>query len=193
MLAALLGVFGVFVGAFLAQIFATSAEWRSRRLEAMVEVAAASGRMIGARERLFELFIGDTSPPLSDDRAVTAFRERSDAHYNWRAARSRLEIVIADDPEIYKAMNEFERFRVMATEWVAAYQKEGSNFRFSNYKRIDRESWVGMRAARVMLMRCARLRSQRDAQWNGRLRLKIARKSSFNPIGYSESRRLDRS
>jgi hypothetical protein len=193
MLAALLGVFGVFVGAFLTQIFATSAEWRSRRLEAMVEVAAASGRMIGAHERLFELFIGDTSPPLSEDRAVMALRERSDARYNWRAARARLEIVIADDPEIYKAMNEFERCLVMATKWITAYQEEGSNFRFSNYGRIDRESWVGMRAARVMLMRCARLRSQRDAQWNGRLRLKFAKKSSFNPIGYSEARGLDRS
>lgn len=193
MLAALLGVFGVFVGAFLTQVFATSAEWRSRRLEAMVEVAAASGRMIGAHERLFELFLGDTSPPLSDDRVVMALRERSEAHYNWRAARARLEIVIADDPEIYKAMNEFERCRVMATKWITAYQKKGSEFRFGDYRKIDHESWVGMRAARITLMRCARLRSQRDARWNGRLRLRFARKSSYNPIGYSEARGLDRS
>lgn len=56
MIAALAGLFGVLVGVFLSQVFAIAHESRARRLDALVGLVAASGRMIGAYERLFELF-----------------------------------------------------------------------------------------------------------------------------------------
>lgn len=77
-----------------------------------------------------------------------AFRERSAAHNEWRSARSRLEIVITDDTDFYRAMNEFERYRMMATDWTDAYQKEGLEFNFRDYAHVDKESWRGMRSAR---------------------------------------------
>jgi hypothetical protein len=187
MLAAFLGVCGVFAGAVLTRIFANSAEWRSRRLEAMVQVAAASGRVIGVHEYLYGFFLNEQSPPLSEDRVIMAFRERSAAHNEWRSARARLEIVITDDPDFYRAMNEFETYRMMATDWTDAYQKEGSEFDYKDYASVDKESWRGMRSARYKIMACARNRSQRDARWNGRLRLRFA-KPDVVPIGYDNPR-----
>jgi hypothetical protein len=182
-----LGVCGVFAGAVLTRIFANPAEWRSRRLEAMVQVAAASGRVIGVHEYLYGFFLHEQSPPLSEDRVITAFRERSAAHNEWRSERARLEIVITDDPDFYRAMNEFETYRMMATEWTGAYQKEGSEFDYKDYANVDKESWRGMRSARYEIMACARNRSQRDARWNGRLRLRFA-KPDVVPIGYPNPR-----
>lgn len=50
--------FGVLVGVFLSQVFTIAHESRARRLDALVGLVAASGRMIGAYERLLELFEG---------------------------------------------------------------------------------------------------------------------------------------
>ena len=70
MIATFLGLFGVLVGVFLSQVFTIAHESRARRLDALAALVAASGRMIGAYERLFELFEGGTSPPLDEDRVV---------------------------------------------------------------------------------------------------------------------------
>jgi hypothetical protein len=58
MLAALLGFFGVLVGAVLTYLFSVSSEWRNRRLDTMVAVVTASTRVLGAHERLHGLFQG---------------------------------------------------------------------------------------------------------------------------------------
>jgi hypothetical protein len=183
-LTAITGVVGVAVGALLTQIFAASAEWRARRLEAMVQVAVASGRVIGAHERLFDLFVGDGSPSPSDDRVTIALRERSEAHYVWRTSRATLEIVVADDQDFHDVMNQFDRCRIRATEWILAYQRAGVKFRFADYADVEKKSWEGMRAARYGLVQHARILSQRDARWNGRLRLKFRRNIHVAPLGY---------
>ena len=61
MTAALIGLLGVFFGVFLSQVFTVGQESRAKRLDALVSIVAASGRMIGAYERLFELFEGGTA------------------------------------------------------------------------------------------------------------------------------------
>jgi hypothetical protein len=60
MLAALLGFFGVLVGAILTYLFSISSEWRNRRMETMVAVVTASTRVVGAYERMYGLFQGAT-------------------------------------------------------------------------------------------------------------------------------------
>ena len=62
-IAAFVGLFGVLVGVFVSQVFTIAHKSRARRLDALAALVAASGRMIGAYERLFELFEGGTSPP----------------------------------------------------------------------------------------------------------------------------------
>ena len=171
MLPALLGLSGVLVGAVLTQLFATSREWRSRRLEAMVALAAACGRVIGAHERIYELFQGADAPPLTSDRVIRALTERSDAHNEWRIACSRLEILIADDARLNQAVDEFNENRAAESKWVLAYLAEGEDFHFANFAELDNKSWTGMRAARQDIMALSRVRSARDASWITRLRL----------------------
>lgn len=166
MLAALMGLGGVLVGAVLTQLFAVSMEWRRRRLEAMVNVAVASSRVIGAHERLYELlFLGEKVPPVASDRANAALKERSDAHYAWRSARSTLEILIVEDAELYRVMQQFENCRVEATRWVLPYLQEGERYDYSKYSDLQRQTWEGMRAARHYLMVFSRIRSELDSHW----------------------------
>jgi hypothetical protein len=170
MLSALLGLIGVLVGALLTQLFAASSEWRNRRLDAMVAVAAASSRVIGAHERLHELFVGGESPPLSDERVIRALTERSDAHNDWRIARSRLIILIPDDQRLIDATDRFERYRRTGTRWVHAYLKDVQGFLPEDIKDLQTDAWVGMRESRIEIGNLCRMRSQRDTRWGGRLR-----------------------
>jgi hypothetical protein len=169
MLSALLGLIGVLVGAFLTQLFTASSEWRSRRLEAMVAVTSASARVIGAHERLYELFIGGRSPSLSDERVIRALTERSDAHNDWRISRSRLIILIADDQQLIEAIDRFEEWRKSATPWVHAYLENPDVFNHEDYRELQTKAWAGMRAARIEIGDLSRVRSQRDAQLRDRL------------------------
>lgn len=56
MFAALIGLLGVLVGGILTQFFALSNDWRNRRMEAMVATVSASIRVLGAHERMYDLF-----------------------------------------------------------------------------------------------------------------------------------------
>jgi hypothetical protein len=105
-ISALIGLFGVLVGASLSQIFATTQESRAKRLDGLAGIVAASGRMIGAYERLFELFEGGFSPPLHEDRVVQVTTERLSAHTEWREACARVEIILADDRRLRAAVND---------------------------------------------------------------------------------------
>jgi len=178
MLSALLGLIGVLVGALLTQLFTASSEWRSRRLEAMVAIAAASSRVIGAHERLHELFVGEgNNPPLSDERVVRALTERSEAHNDWRTARSRLYIIIPDDQLLIEATDRFEKYRRAGTKWVHEYLKDVQGFHREDVKDIQTEAWVGMREGRIEIGGLCRTRSQRDARWDGHLRQRFTRSS----------------
>ena len=117
--------FGVLVGVFLSQVFTIAHESRARRLDALVGLVAASGRMIGAYERLFELFEGGTSPPLDEDRVVAVTSERLSAHTEWREAQARAEILLADDSDLYAVVSDFETVRSTATAWARAYFQAG--------------------------------------------------------------------
>ena len=181
MLAAILGLLGVLVGALLTQMFAASSEWRGRRLDAMVGVAPASGRVIGAHERLYELFQGDGIPLPTDAIMVAALEERFKAHHEWRSARCRLEIVMVDDENIYEAMNRFDSFRGAATPWIVAYMKNDGQFRFSAFEQLQTDCWYGMRKARWDLMAFSRRRSQQDSHLVKRVinQLEVRRKKSL--------------
>jgi hypothetical protein len=175
MLAALLGLCGVFVGAFMTQLFASSSEWRGRRLDAMVGVAVASGRVIGAHDRLYDLLQSPEIPALTSDRAIAALKERSDAHVEWRAARARLAILIAEDQDLYHAMQRFDASRGDGSRWVMHYIQKGEAFRSNDVSELQDNAWKGMRKARHEIMDYSRVRAQLDARWSRRLTGRFSR------------------
>lgn len=165
MISALIGLVGVLVGAFVSQIFTATQESRAKRLDALAGIVAASGRMIGAYERLFELFEGGLSPPLHEDRVVQVTSERLSAHTEWREACARVEIILADDRHLRAAVNDFEVPRAEATRWARAYFQAGEAFVFSEYQEAEHAAWEGMRAARLRLISAAQKRAAADARW----------------------------
>lgn len=165
----LIGLFGVLVGVFLSQIFTITQESRAKRLDALVGIVAASGRMIGAYERLFELFEGGSSPPLHEDRVVQVTTERLSAHTEWREACARVEIILADDRRLSAAVNDFEVPRAEATRWARTYFQKGETFAFAEYDEIQRSAWEGMKAARRTLIAAAQQRAAADSHWLIRL------------------------
>ena len=171
MLAALLGFFGVLVGAILTYFFSISSEWRNRRMEAMVAVVTASTRVVGAHERMYGLFQAGDAPPLTDDRSIRALTELGEAHNEWRTARARATILIPDDEPLKEAIARFAARREAATECYADYPKEGVNFRFSDYADRKHKAWEEMREARRSIVTCCQIRSQKDAHLRERLRL----------------------
>jgi hypothetical protein len=96
MFAALIGFLGVLVGGILTHLFTASADWRNRRMEAMVASVIASTRALGAHERIYDLFQQGKALPLTDDRVIRALTEHNEAFLEWRIARARLEIVVSD-------------------------------------------------------------------------------------------------
>lgn len=175
MIAALIGLFGVLVGVFLSQVFTVALESRAKRLDALVGIVAASGRMIGAYERLFELFEGGTSPALHEERVVQVTTERLSAHTQWREARARVEILLADDAQLHTVVNDFETIRADATRWARAYFQVGEAFNFADHAETERKAWEGMKAARQSLILVARRRAARDSRWLIRLSIRRRR------------------
>ena len=169
MIAALIGLFGVLVGVFLSQVFTVVHESRAKRLDALVSIVAASGRMIGAYERLFELFEGGVSPPLDEDRVVQVTTERLSAHTQWREARARLEILLADDAQLHAIVDDFEVIRAGATRWARAYFQTGEAFNFADHAETQLKAWEGMKATRQSLILAARHRAASDSRWLIRL------------------------
>jgi hypothetical protein len=163
-IAAFVGLFGVLVGVFLSQVFAIAHESRARRSDTLVGLVAASGRMIGAYERLFELFEGGTSPPLNEARVVAVTSERLSAHTEWREAQARAEILLADDPDLHAVVNDFETVRSTATAWARTYFQAGEAFNYPDQAETQRASWEGMKAARRRLIAVAQRRAARDTR-----------------------------
>ena len=119
--------------------------------------------MIGAYERLFELFEGGTSPPLNEDRVVAVTSERLSAHTEWREAQARAEILLADDPDLHAIVNDFEIVRSTATAWARAYFQAGEAFDFSDHDEAQHKAWEGMKAERRRLIAVAQRRAAKDA------------------------------
>jgi hypothetical protein len=176
MIAALLGFFGVLVGGVLTHLFTISNDWRNRRMEAMVASVTASTRVLGAHERIYDLFQRGDAPPLADDRAIRALTERSEAFLEWRIARARLEIVVSDDERLKQAIDHFNRTHAEANAaWVSTYLKEGEHFRFSDVADDQEKIWKEMRAARHDIITCCQVRSRQDARWRERIRLAFSK------------------
>jgi len=176
MLAALLGFFGVLVGAILTYLFSVSNEWQNRRLETMVTVVTASTRVLGTHERMYGLFQEGTAPPLTDDRAVRALAELGEAHNEWRIARARAAILIPDDEALKEAIGRFADSREAATECYLDYPKLGVNYRFSDHADREYEAWEQMRDARRNIVTCCQIRSKKDAHLHERLRLPFSKR-----------------
>jgi len=165
MISALIGLFGVLVGVFLSQVFTITQESRAKRLDALAGIVAASGRIIGAYERLFELFESGSSPPLDEDRVVKVTSERLSAHTEWREACARVEIILADDRHLRAAVNDFEIPRADATRVARAYFQTGQDFVFAEYAEAEHAAWEGMKAARLRLITAAQQRAAKDSHW----------------------------
>lgn len=164
-ISALIGLFGVLVGVFLSQVFTITQESRAKRLDALAGIVAACGRMIGAYERLFELFESGFSPPLDEERVVQVTSERLSAHTEWREACARVEIILADDRHLRAAVNEFEIPRADATRVARAYFQTGEDFVFAEYAEAEHAAWEGMKAARLRLITAAQQRAAKDSHW----------------------------
>jgi hypothetical protein len=89
---------------------------------------AASTRVLGAHERMYDLFRGRAAPPLSDDLAIRAITERSEAFLEWRIARARLEIVVSDDELLKQAVDRFNKSHADANAaWVSSRLRRPSS------------------------------------------------------------------
>ena len=80
----------------------------------------ASTRVLGAHERLYDIFQPGIAPPLTDDRVIRALTERSEAFLEWRIARARLEIVVSDDNLLKDAMDGFNK-TYAKDSWISSY------------------------------------------------------------------------
>jgi hypothetical protein len=125
MLTAAIGLLGVAVGALLSQLLAAARERRSRRLDALADAAAACARVLGAQERIYDLFAGGDAPSLATAPTEAALTERSEALADWRAAEARLLMLIPEDRELLAAVEAFGKKRALATKWIRVYQEQG--------------------------------------------------------------------
>ena len=173
MFAALIGVLGVLIGGILTHLFAISADWRNRRMEAMVASVTASTRVLGAHERLYDIFQPGIAPPLTDDRVIRALTERSEAFLEWRIARARLEIVVSDDHLLKDAMDGFNK-TYAKDSWISSYLKEGEHFHFAAIADNEEATWKEMRTARHDIITRCQVRSRQDARWRERIRLALS-------------------
>jgi len=165
MLTALIGVVGVSVGAFLTQRLTASSQRHKERLEAIVALAAACARVIGAHERLFELLAQGRSPSPDSELAHGALLERTEAHAQWRTAQARVEILISDDIALKQAIDAFGEARADATRWILEYQRLGEQFSLGRYSGPQEGSWRAMRAARYKLIQAGRKTTRADSRW----------------------------
>jgi hypothetical protein len=118
---------------------------------------------------------GGTSPPLHEERVVQVTTERLSAHTQWREARARLEILLADDAQLHAVVNNFETIRAGATRWARAYFQSGEAFNFADYAETERKAWEGMKTTRQSLILAARHRAANDSHWLIRLPIRRRR------------------
>ena len=164
MLSATLGLVGVLVGAFVSQRLSAAWQRRRERLEALVALVAASARVIGAHERLYELIAHGTAEAASEQ-IQRAFIERSDAHAEWRTANARAAILMPQNEHLHTAMRGFGRARASATHWIQQYQRLGASFSFADYEDSQVNSWRAMRQTRTLLIAASQAIVVADNTW----------------------------
>jgi hypothetical protein len=166
MLTAALGLGGVLVGAFVSQRLSASWQRRRERLEALVALAAASARVIGAHERLYDLIAHGTSAAAVEQiQTQRALIERAEAHAEWRTAHARAAILIPRNEPLHAAMSAFGRARAAAIVWILDYQRLGPSFSIAGYKESAQESWQAMRQARFDLIVAGQAIALEDERW----------------------------
>ena len=166
MVTAVIGLIGVCVGGFLTQALSAMLQRRAQRLDALVAAVAASGRVIGAHERLHDLLLAaGGAPAVTSGEAQRALAERAEAHAEWRAAHARAQILCPSDTELVETLERFRDWRAAATRWVREYQRLGEDFRGEDYQALQHESWEGMRFARYDMIVAAQRAVQRDTRW----------------------------
>jgi uncharacterized membrane protein YeaQ/YmgE (transglycosylase-associated protein family) len=192
MLTAVIGLIGVCIGGFLTQALAAMLQRRAQRLEALVAAVAASGRVIGAHERLHDLLLAvGGAPPVTSGEAQRALAERAEAHAEWRAAHARAQILCPSDPELLETLERFRDRRADATRWVREYQRLGEDFRSEDYHALQHQSWEGMRFARYDMIIAAQRAVQRDTRWlplsaSRRRALRAQRREAIPPAGVEQ-------
>lgn len=133
---------------------------------ALVALAAASARVIGAHERLYDLiapgaFAAARSRPLSSKR----LSERLDAHAEWRTAHARAAILIPRNEPLHAAISAFGRARATAIVWILDYQRHGPSFSFADHEESEMASWQAMRQARLDLIVAGQAIVLEDERW----------------------------
>jgi hypothetical protein len=175
MLAATLGLLGVLVGAFVSHALSASWQRRRERLDALVVLVAATARVIGAKERLFDLvFYG--ALPATSDQVQQALTDRADAHAEWRTAHARAAILIPANEPLNAAVERFRLARDSADAWIIEYLRLGAAFSFADHKEGEHESWQAMRQARLDCIAAAQVIVLEDASWLPLLRKQRSRR-----------------
>ena len=164
------GLVGVAAGAFLSQGLSASWQRRQERHEALVAIVAASARVLGAHECLYELVVDGHPPETDSDVARQALLERMEAHAQWRTAEARALILIPGDGALVACIESFGQARASATTWVRDYQRLQSNFRLEDHREPQHKSWMAMRQARHDLIEVGQAVALADARWLPRLR-----------------------
>jgi hypothetical protein len=163
MLTATLGLAGVLIGAFVSQNLSASWHRRRERLEALVALAAANARLIGAHEHLHSVIVGAKLARASEQ-VQRAFTEWGDAHAEWRTANARAAILIPGHEALNASIARFVRARESATVWIRDYQRLDS-FSFADYKESEHEAWRAMHRARLDLIAVGQGIALEDASW----------------------------
>lgn len=165
MLTAGLGLVGVLVGAFLSHGLTASWQRRKERLEALVALVAANARVIGAHERLYDLFLDGNGPGVASEQSQRALVERGEARAALQTAQARAAILIPGNEPLESAMEDFRRARCAAAVWIRRYQQLGPAFSFGEYEEQDREAWLALRAARDDVIAACQAVASLDARW----------------------------
>jgi hypothetical protein len=176
MLTAALGLVGVLIGAFVSQNLSASWQRRRERLEALVALATANARLIGAHERLHSLIVYAELANTSEH-VQRAIIERGDAHAEWRTANARTAILIPGNEPLNAAIARFASARESATAWIRDYQRLGSAFSFADHKESEHEAWRAMHRARLDLITAGQIIALEDASWLPLLRKRRSKRT----------------
>jgi hypothetical protein len=189
MLAAILGLIGIGLGALLTSLLSADRERRNRRVEALSDLVAASARVIVAHEGLYELVATGRPPDPQSPVAHAALEERVRALAEWRTIHGKVLVVVPRADDLDLAANNFVRARAVGTRWVRAYQKWGPSFDISKVADVQRDSWKGMHEAHHELIAASRRVVEDDLRsWPRRLKRRSSERQSRDRAATAKTR-----
>jgi len=130
-----------------------------------VDLVAASSRVIGTHERLYDPVVGGAPPDPSSDQASCALVERTEAHVGWRAANARAQILIPDNRSLHDGIDRINHRRGSSTVSIREYQRLGPSFDLGPHDDAQRTAWEEMRRGRYDLIAAAQAIAVRYARW----------------------------